>query len=143
MAIAALVIPLFAGFVGAFFLTKSTLRQFLIVALTLKSFRIGKAVRDFPQHANGSIRNRTLLGGIYVLYLGVFAQMVVVAYKWTRPFVTSGNWAGLLAGVGDLIFTRVTAQAIVLGLLSAAFVSLIADRKLRQENIRGRENGIG
>jgi len=143
MALAAIVIPLFAGFVSAFFLIGNTLTQFVIVALGLKGYRIAKAVRDFPQHANGTVRNRLLLTGIYLLYLGVFAQMIVTAHKWTRPFVESGDWAALISNLSNLIFTKVTVQAIILALLSAAFVSLIADKKLRRENLRGRADDLG
>lgn len=138
MAIAALAIPLVAGFAGAFFLTTTTLAQFLIVASALKLSRIARAVRDFPLHANGTFRNRWLLSLIYFFYLGVFVQMILLAYGWTRPFVDQQRWPELAAALSDLLFTKVAAQAIVLGLLTAAFVSLIADRKLRAANMAER-----
>lgn len=138
MAIAALAIPLLAGFAGAFFLTASTLAQFLVVATLLKLSRIIRAIRDFPAHANGTLANRALLSLIYFFYLGVFVQMILLAYRWTRPYVEGRQWPQLAGALSDLLFTRVVAQAIVLSLLTAAFVSLIADRKLRAHNLAER-----
>lgn len=138
MAIASLAIPLLTGFAGAFFLTASTLSQFLLVATMLKLIRIVRAIRDFPTHANGTRANRALLSLIYFFYLGVFVQMILKAYRWTKPYVESNQWPELAAALSDLVFTRVVAQAIVLSLLTAAFVSLIADRKLRAHNLAER-----
>lgn len=142
MTIASLAIPLLAGFSGTFFLTSATLTQFLIVAVILKLSRIIRAVRDFPSHANGTPANRALLSLIYFFYLGVFVQMIVVAYRWTHPFVERREWPQLAAALSDLLFTRVVAQVIVLGLLTASFVSLIADRRLRRQNLAGRAGGL-
>jgi hypothetical protein len=138
MAIAALAIPLFTGFLTAFFLTADSLTHFIILAVLLKLSRILRSVWDFPQHANGTTRNRLLLALIYFLYLGVLVQMILLAYHWTRPFIDARNWSGLAVSLGDLLFTRVVAEAIVLSLLTAAFVALIADRNLRQKNVADR-----
>ena len=138
MAIAALAIPLLTGFLTAFFLPSESLRHFLILAVLLKLARILRSVRDFPQHANGTARNRLLLALIYFLYVGVLVQMILLAYHWTGPFIDTGDWSGLVGSLGDLLFTRVVAQAIILSLLTAAFVALIADRNLRQKNVADR-----
>lgn len=138
IALAAVAIPALAGFLGSFFLTRETLAQFLVVLVAYKLVGITRAIRDFHQHARGSARNRLLLSVIYFLYLGVMVQMVRAAYLWAAPFVARGEWAGLASAVSDLIFGKAIAQGIILAALTAVFVSLLADRKVRQENIGAR-----
>lgn len=140
MTLAALVVPLLTGFIVSFFLAPAILSEFLMCAIVLKSYRIVRAVHDFPQHANGTLRNRLFLGFIYLLYLGVLVQMIFMSYQWTRPLVTAGDWSAILSGVSDFLFAKIVAQLVIVSLLTAAFVSIVADRNLRIQNIRQSES---
>jgi|SRR5688572_27790827 len=138
MAIAALAIPAFAGFVAAFFLTPTTMRDFLIATVLIKLPRILISLRDFPSHGSPAMRHRALLSFIYLAYVGVFVQVALFAYSWPQPFIVAGDWSGLIAALSSVIFLQVLGQALLLGLLTAVFISLITDRKVRAENLATR-----
>ena len=134
--ISAVLLPGFAGAVGAFFLTPSTLWQFLFVFIAYKAIGIVRAIVGFPKHAVGSKRNVVMLSLIYGAYLGVAVEVIRSAYEWTHAFVLAGDWGGLLAGINDLVFSRVLLEFLLLAVLTSVFVSLITDRDLRRENLR-------
>lgn len=136
MVIAAILTPLFTGFVGAFFLTTDTLFQFLLVLVAFKLVGIWRAIAGFRHHAIATTRNKVLLGVIYFFYLGVIVQMVLTAYTWTFPYVQAGTWHALLADLSKLLFGKVVAQGLVLALLTAVFVWLITEHKFRRRDSR-------
>lgn len=129
LTISAILIPIIVGFSGAFFLTRQTLAQFLIVFVAYKSVGIVRAIREFPTHAVGTRRNKILLTVIYVAYLGVAVQIVTETYAWTTPFVNTGDWGGLAAGVGHLVFSEVIVQYLFLAVLVALFVGYLTERE--------------
>lgn len=139
MAIAVILTPLVTGFVGAFFLTADTLLQFIVVLVAFKLVGISRAILNFHRHAVGTTRNKIFLGVIYFFYLGVIVQMLTSAYEWTSPYVESRSWGALLSELGGLVFGKVVVQGLVVALLTAFFVSLVADRRLREQN---KENEI-
>jgi hypothetical protein len=138
MALAAVAIPAFAGLVSAFFLDPPILTQFLIVLVLYKLRGIVLAIRDFHTHAHGTAVNRAYVALIYALYLGLMVHMVRAAYSWARPFSLSGNVWGLLGALSDLFFGKAL-QGLVLAALTAVFMSLVADRRVRVRNIAKRE----
>ena len=135
LALSALVIPVFAGFVSAFFLQTPLLHQFVLVFILYKSIGIIRAIHDFPQHGIGTRRNTAFLMAIYVGYLGVASEMIIKAFHFARRFVEQSDWSGLAASTSDLVFSRVVAEFLILALVTTAFSNLVMDRKVRGENL--------
>ncbi len=134
--LSALVIPGFAGFGSAFFLSHRLLDQVVFVFVVYKSVGIVRAIVAFSTHAVATPRNRIFLVLIYVGYLGVASRMIVKTYGFARPFVERQNWVGLLTSATDLIFSRVIVEFLLLALISTAFTTFIMDRKVRSENLK-------
>ncbi len=140
IALSALVIPAFAGFGSAFFLTSAMLRQFVLVFLVYKAIGIIRALADFPTHAVGTKKNTLLLVLIYIGYLGVASRMIIRSYGFARAYVEKSDWMGLLGSTSDLIFSRVVAEFLLLAVITTAFTNYIMDRKIRAENIKSWRN---
>lgn len=134
--LSALLIPLFAGFIAAFFLTRELALQFAFVFVAYKSFGILRAIREFPRHAVGTKRNTAFLAFIYVAYLGVASRMILKAHAFARPFIEVGDWLGLFASTSDVVFTRVVAEFLLLALITTAFATFVMDRRIRRENLQ-------
>lgn len=134
--LSALVIPAFAGFGSAFFLSRHLLDEVVGVFLVIKAVGIVRAIVGFSAHAVATPRNRMLLVLVYVGYLGVASRMIVKTYDFARPFVERHNWVGLLTAATDLIFSRVIVEFLLLALISTAFTTFIMDRKLRSQNLK-------
>lgn len=136
VALSALIVPGFAGFVSAFFLPAPVIQQFIIVFLAYKLVGIVKAIAAFPTHAIGTRRNIAILALIYFGYLGVASEMILKTYHFARPYVDASNWSGLLASTADLIFSRLVAEFLLLAIITTVFSSLVMDRKIRSENLK-------
>ena len=60
-------------------------------------------------------------------------------YSWTKPFVLVGDWTNLLSELSSLVFGKVLVGVLIVSLLTAVFVSLIADREVRRRALSGDE----
>lgn len=138
MAIGALLTPLFVGFIGAFYLPKDVFLQFLTVLLIYKAVLLTKSITTFHHHSVGSLRNILLLMTVYVCYLGVVFEILRNTYSWTSKYVGNSNWMGLLSDLSTLVFGEFVIGIVLLSLFTSVFVSMITDRRLR-ENVLGRD----
>lgn len=136
VALSALIVPLFAGFVSAFFLPAELLSSFIVIFLLYKLVGIVQAMVAFPRHAIGTPRNLVMLGLTYIGYLGVASEMILKSYRFASPFVALQDWGGLFASTADLIFSRVIAEFLLLAVLTSIFATMLLDRKVRDENLR-------
>lgn len=134
--ISALLIPLIAGFVFAFYLPRDILIQSIIFIGVYKLYNIIRAIIGFKYHAISTLKNKWILSVLYFGYLGVFIQMLLKSYNWTYQFTVKNDWSNLLSELSDLIFNKAIVQFLLLALLSAIFTNMIADKDIRDENIR-------
>jgi len=134
--ISALLIPILAGFIFSFYLSKEVLVQSLVIIALYKLFNIIHAIKDFKYHAVATTKNIIFLSIIYIGYLGVFIQMILKAYNWTYNYTSSKDWTNLISDLSDLIFNKAIAQFLILALLSAIFVNLLTNKDIRDENLK-------
>lgn len=133
--ISALLIPILAGFIYSFYLTKDVFIQSVIVIGFYKGFNIIRAISDFKYHAVATKQNIVFLIVIYLGYLGVFIQMIFKAFTWTYKYTSAKDWSNLFSDLSDLIFNQAIAQFLILALLSAIFVNLLTNKDIRDENL--------
>jgi hypothetical protein len=135
MTIGALFAPLLTGFISAFYMTKEIFIQFMVIFILYKAIFLVKSIVQFHHHAIGTVRNRVILSAIYVSYLGVIFEIMRSTFNWTAPYVQSGSWSNLFSDLSTLIFGKAILGILILGLLTAVFVSWITDRELRERVI--------
>lgn len=139
MAIGTLLTPLVVGFLSAFYMSKDTFIQFVSILLFYKAVLLIKLIYQFHLYSIGSLRNHIFLGFIYVCYLGVIFEVLRTSYYWTAPYVQLRDWTNLLSDLSSLFFGKALVGFLILSLLTAVFVSLIADREIRHRAISGDE----
>lgn len=134
--IATIIIPSFTGFLGAFFLTETTLLHFLMILGVYKTVAVTRSILNFHYYSIATKRNRFFLGVIYFFYIGIVLYTINAVFYWTTPFVVNKNWGGLISGIADLLFGKIALNGIIISLLTAIFTSWVADRKIRMDNMK-------
>ncbi len=140
-AIDALAVPLTVGFLAALFVEETAFYQFVVILSIYKVITILLSLRNSELHIIDSKFKGTLLSFVYIVYLGIVVEMLRTSYSWAVPFVTSSDWSGLLSSLSAFVFGKVFAQGLLFAFLVAIFANVIADRKLRSQNVGSDEQG--
>ncbi|MCX5885707.1 MAG: hypothetical protein NT096_07340 [Proteobacteria bacterium] len=135
----AVLTPLFAGFVSAFFLTKSLMYQFLLIYLVYKAYHIINSFYFTLHHVFSTRRNLALIIATYIVFFGVTVEMFRTAFNWASPFIISKNWTGLGSALLSMMFGKFIVFILIITVLSTLFTKAILDRKFRDDNIHRHE----
>lgn len=131
----ALVVPLLVGLLTAFFLEEVVFFQFVVILVIYKLITIVISLRNSHLHILDSRWKNGLLAFVYIAYIGLIVEMMRTAYFWAVPFVVSSDWLGMLSSLSEFVFGKTLAQGLLFAFLVAIFSNLIADRKLREQNV--------
>jgi hypothetical protein len=137
--ITAILIPCVAGGIFAFFMDNDLFVASSVTLFIYKLVNVIRGITGFKKHAVATKKNLGLLIVIYIGYLGVFFQLLTNSFEWAKPFVEAHNYKGLIAALSNLVFSKGIAVGLILTTAGALFGNSIADKKLRDENIRNRE----
>ncbi|MBK5261051.1 MAG: hypothetical protein JJE17_00580 [Peptostreptococcaceae bacterium] len=133
--ISVIVIPALTGFLSTFFLSDSTLFQFLLFLSIYLIFVTLKSILNFKHHSISSKGNTAFLSIIYFLYVGMVIYVIYISYMWAQNYTKVGDWLGLLNSSVDFIFGTIGIKGIMPIIIMGAFSHKIFDRKIRQEKI--------
>lgn len=92
-----------------------------------------EAALDFGKHAVANKKTMTWFLLVYLVYFGLFLYVFGTIYDWAEPFVSIGDWIGLLKAAYVELFGKLILSVLGLGLLSGIAYSAITDRKLRDQ----------
>lgn len=136
LTISTIAIPSFTGFIGAFFLTKETLFQFLLFLLVYKLVSIIKSIINFHHNAIATTKKRILLSLIYFFYIGIVVNIIKSTFHWAQPYILKSDWMGLLSALNKFCFYTIGIKGIIVLIITSAFSYYFADRNIRKENLQ-------
>lgn len=129
----AIVTPFIGGFLSVFFLPQESFLGFCAIFICYKLFGMIEAAHDFGSHAVANKKTMMCFLFIYLVYFGVFLNVFGTTYDWAKPFVSTGDWIGLLKSSYFELVKNIIINALILGLLSGLAYTAITDRKLRDQ----------
>jgi hypothetical protein len=127
--------PLLVGFLVAFFLSRGTLIQLMVVLAVERGIALSRAFLNFQRHDISTARSRVILGLVYLAYLATVLYVLNAVHSWATPYILRSDWMGLVKAISDLIIGKLLIQGILLALLTAVFTSLVTDREVRKRKI--------
>jgi|GEM_PF-2913784 len=137
MFIDACLIPLIMGAIFSTFFRPEIFRQFLLIFVIIKIITILLSLKNFHLYSSDNIgtkRNHIRLIIVYICYLGVVYELLRKSYFWAFPYISKGNYLGLLIGIKEIIFSHIIPMILILNLIVYFFTKSITDRKFIDEN---------
>lgn len=135
MALSVIIVPLIAGLTVSFFLEQQAFFQYLVAITLYRIWRCSISYRNFGNHAMATKSNKGFLIFLYTAYVGAAAQLTYNAYSWAKPFISTGNWTEMLGKITNIVFVDGIVFAIVVAALSSFFANLLADPKIRRDQL--------
>ncbi len=127
--------PYIAGGLIAAFLPLPVFVQYLGVVTAYRLWRLILGYRHFGEHAIATKAAKKLLAVTYLLYLALVTRLTYDAYIWVRAFAETGRWLEMFNQLTRAVFSTGLAYALVIGVLSTVFATLITTPKLRKEQL--------